>query len=62
MCVAAHLREKLVTDYRACAVSANRRIFQVLTVATSKEEVLGPRTAARVAEEFNKHTQLSKGK
>lgn len=57
---AVNLREKLVTDYSTLAMSAYQRIFQVLTVKARKEEVLGPLTAARVAEEFNKHAQLAK--
>jgi hypothetical protein len=57
---AVNLREKLVTDYSTLAISAYQRIFQVLTVKARKEEVLGPLTVARVAEEFNKHAQLAK--
>lgn len=55
-----NLREKLVTDYSTLAMSAYQRIFQVLTIKARKEELLGPLTAARVAEEFNKHAQLAK--
>ena len=55
---AVNFREKLVTDYSILAMSAYQRIFQVLTVKARKEEVLGPLTAARVAEEFNKHARL----
>jgi hypothetical protein len=56
---AVNLREKLVTDYSTLAMSAYQRIFQVLAVKARKEEILGPLTAARVAEEFNKHAQLA---
>ena len=52
-------REKLVTDYSTLAVSAYQRIFQVMNIKTRKEEVLGPMTAAKVAEEFNKHAHLA---
>ena len=56
---AVNLREKLVTDYSTLAVSAYQRVFQVLNIKTRKEQVLGAMTAARVAEEFNKHAQLA---
>lgn len=56
---AVNQREKLVTDYSSLALSAYQRIFQVLNVKARKEEVLGPLTAAKVVEEFNKHAQLA---
>ena len=56
---AVNQREKLVTDYSSLAVSAYQRVFQVLNVKARKEEILGPLTAARVAEEFNKHAHLA---
>lgn len=56
---AVNQREKLVTDYSSLAVSAYQRVFQVLNVKARKEEILGPLTAARVAEELNKHAHLA---
>jgi hypothetical protein len=56
---AVNLREKLVTDYSTLAVSAYQRIFQVMSIKARKEEILGPLSAARVVEEFNKHAQLA---
>jgi hypothetical protein len=56
---AVNQREKLVTDYSSLALSAYQRIFQVLNVKARKEEVLGPLTAAKVVEEFNKLAQLA---
>jgi len=57
---AVNLREKLVTDYSTLAMSAYQRIFQLLATKARKEEILGPLTAPRVAEELNKHAKLSK--
>jgi hypothetical protein len=57
---AINLREKLVTDYSTLAVSAYQRIFQVMHFKARKEEILGSSlSAAKLAEEFNKHATLA---
>ena len=56
---AVNLRERLITDYNALALSAYQRCYQIINFKTRKEASLGSMTGQKTAAEFNCHAKLA---